>query len=149
MTSLVDELLGHIGVDVGYEAEAAALPADWVPNYLGILHGAILLEVLHEGLIGESVIEPPDEDFVAHALQKLLLGILTSEATAAGSLPGGPIARPASLAPLTLLLAVADLTASAPSSGPAAGRRPVPIPPPSSVGAPSAVITTSDHGRHP
>lgn len=68
MRRLIDQLLGNRGVDVGDEAEAAALTADWIAHDLRLLDGAELLEVPEEVLVGQGIVKTSHEHFVSDAL---------------------------------------------------------------------------------
>ena len=68
MRCLIDQLLGDRGVDVGDEAEAAALTADWIAHDLRLLDGAELLEVPEEVLVSQGIVKTSHEHFVSDAL---------------------------------------------------------------------------------
>ena len=68
MRCLIDQLLGNRGVDVGDEAEAAALTADWIAHDLRLLDGAELLEVPEEVLVSQGIVKTSHEHFVSDAL---------------------------------------------------------------------------------
>ena len=68
MRRLIDQLLGNRGVDVGDEAEAAALTADWIAHDLRLLDGAELLEVPEEVLVSQGIVKTSHEHFVSDAL---------------------------------------------------------------------------------
>ena len=68
MRRLIDQLLGDRSVDVGDEAEAAALTADWIAHDLRLLDGAELLEVPEEVLVSQGIVKTSHEHFVADAL---------------------------------------------------------------------------------
>ena len=68
MRRLIDQLLGDRGVDVGDEAEAAALTADWIAHDLRLLDGAELLEVPEEVLVSQGIVKTSHEHFVSDAL---------------------------------------------------------------------------------
>jgi len=94
---LIDELLGYVDIEVGHEAEATTLSANWIAHDLSFLHLAELLEMTRKVLVGKPVIEPTDEHFLTDALLQLLLLNLGSAARA--------IARPTAAASITCVVA--------------------------------------------
>jgi len=69
---LVYELLSDVDIEVGHEPEASALPANGVPYDLRLLYLTVLLEMAHEVLVRQAVVEPTNEDLFSHTLRKLL-----------------------------------------------------------------------------
>lgn len=99
--------MGNVCVNVGDEAEAAGLAANRIPDNLSFLDLAVLLEVVHECLVGQRIVQPTDKNLVANALRQLLLLILAIE-------PSRTFSRATTLAALALTVALAIPTSLVP-----------------------------------